>query len=97
MGQFKSIEDPARVKEFRYLTIKERLMIRFMLCRYLLGKNWRTVIAKSDPFFATEQGQMYATSVAQAVSDPSRGNVDRIERVVVTMEKAAGIEPFSLV
>ena len=81
----------ARVSEFGGLSIKERLLIRFIKSRNIVGKNWRGVLANQDPFFNTKLGADYLTSVAQAVSDSSRGNVDRIERVTVALEKAAGI------
>lgn len=35
-------------------------------------------------------------SVAQAFSDPRRGNVDRIERVTLGLEKIAGIAPVPI-
>lgn len=42
-------------------------------------------------FFDTSTGEAYVRSVAQAYSDPRRGNVDRIERVTLALEKIAGI------
>jgi hypothetical protein len=87
----------SRVSEYGGLSIKERLLIRFMRSRNIVGKNWRTVLAARDPFFNTKLGGDFLTSVAQAVSDNSRGNVDRIERVTVALEKAAGITPVSVV
>ena len=84
-----------RLPEYGFLTIKERLLIRFVKSRNIVGKNWRGVLAAKDPFFNTKQGSDFLTSVAQAVSDGSRGNVDRIERVTVALEKIAGIRPVS--
>ena len=72
-------------------------MIRFMKSRNIVGKNWRGALAESDPFFNTKLGGDYLTSVAQAVSDNSRGNVDRIERVTIALEKVAGITPVPIV
>lgn len=90
--QTKSMEElHARVSEYGGLSIKERLLIRFIKSRNIVGKNWRGVLAARDPFFNTKLGGDYLTSVAQAVSDSSRGNVDRIERVTIALEKAAGI------
>ncbi|MCF2490946.1 hypothetical protein [Dyadobacter sp. CY347] len=86
-----------RVKEYGCMTIKERLLLRFIKSRNVVGKNWRGVLAARDPFFNTKLGGDYLTSVAQAVSDSSRGNVDRIERVTVALEKIAGIKPVSVV
>ena len=86
-----------RIAEFGRLTIKERLLQRFIKARNLVGKNWRGVLAANDPFFNTKLGSDYLTSVAQAVSDNSRGNVDRIERVTVALEKMAGITSPSVV
>lgn len=87
----------SRIAEFGRLTIKERLLKRFIRARNLVGKNWRGVLAANDPFFNTKLGSDYLTSVAQAVSDSSRGNVDRIERVTVALEKMAGISSISVV
>lgn len=87
----------ARVSEYGGLSIKERLLIRFINSRNIVGKNWRGVLAARDPFFNTKLGGDYLTSVAQAVSDNSRGNVDRIERVTIALEKAAGIPPVPIV
>ncbi|SDF32529.1 hypothetical protein SAMN04487996_11025 [Dyadobacter soli] len=87
----------ARVAEFGGLSIKERLLSRFIRARNIVGKGWRGILADSDPFFNTKLGGDFLTSVAQAVSDSSRGNVDRIERVTVALEKVAGITPVSVV
>jgi hypothetical protein len=87
----------ARVSEYGGLSIKERLLIRFVKSRNIVGKNWRGVLAARDPFFNTKLGGDYLTSVAQAVSDSSRGNVDRIERVTLALEKAAGIRSVPIV
>ncbi|KQS28126.1 hypothetical protein [Dyadobacter sp. Leaf189] len=86
-----------RVSEYGGLSIKERLLIRFVKSRNIVGKNWRGVLAAHDPFFNTKLGGDYLTSVAQAVSDSSRGNVDRIERVTLALEKAAGIRSVPIV
>ncbi|MGG7661297.1 hypothetical protein [Dyadobacter sp. BHUBP1] len=45
----------------------------------------------NDPFFDTLTGEAYMRSVAQAFSDPSRGQVDRIEQVTLALERMAGI------
>lgn len=87
----------SKIVEFGRLTIKERLLKRFIRARNVVGKNWRGVLAENDPFFNTKIGSDYLTSVAQAVSDSSRGNVDRIERVTVALEKSAGISSQSVV
>ncbi|CAG5069238.1 hypothetical protein DYBT9623_01974 [Dyadobacter sp. CECT 9623] len=87
----------ARVSEQGGLSIKERLLVRFVRSRNIVGKNWRGVLAARDPFFNTKLGGDYLTSVAQAVSDSSRGNVDRIERVTIALEKVAGIRSVPIV
>ncbi|NIJ54000.1 hypothetical protein [Dyadobacter arcticus] len=87
----------ARVSEYGGLSIQERLLVRFIRSRKIVGKNWRSVLAEKDPFFNTKLGQDYLTSVAQAVSDSSRGNVDRIERVTIALEKAAGLSSVPIV
>jgi len=82
--------DPQFCKEFGYLSIKERLLIRFTSAKNSIGKNWRGRLMEADPFFCTKAGCDCMTSVAQAVSAPGRGNVDRIERVVIVMERLVG-------
>lgn len=73
-------------------TIKERLLNRFGRAKELAGSNWKDQLAKSEPFFDTREGEAWMRSVAQAFSDPTRGHVDRIERVTITLERIVGIE-----
>ena len=42
-------------------------------------------------FFNTRTGEAYMRSVGQALSDPKRGHVDRIERVTLALEEIAGV------
>ncbi|QRQ99938.1 hypothetical protein [Dyadobacter sandarakinus] len=90
-------KEQTRVAEHGGPSIKERLLIRFVRSRDIVGKNWRRVLADKDPFFNTKVGGDYLTSVAQAVSDSTRGNVDRIERVTIALEKVAGIKSVPVV
>lgn len=71
--------------------IKQRLLLRFAKVKGIVGPKWREILARNDPFFDTRMGEAYMRSVAQAYSDPKRGNVDRIERVTLALERIAGI------
>lgn len=77
--------------------IRGRLLCRFVAARKILGKRWRAKLAAFDPFFESGIGLSYATTTARAISVKTHGNVDRIERVVVAMEKIVGIEVKSVV
>ena len=76
--------------------IKQRLLHRFAKAKGMVGSKWRESLAQHDPFFDTRTGEAYMRSVAQAFSDPRRGNVDRIERVTLGLEKIAGIVPVPI-
>jgi hypothetical protein len=80
------------VAEFGYLTIKSRLLVRFVASKTFLGKNWRVILAKNDPFFDTKAGNDFVAGTGQSLSASKSTNVDTIEQVVVAMEKIAGIE-----
>lgn len=73
-------------------TIKEEWIDRFKAARNLLGSNWRIVLADSDPFFNTREGANWMNQAAGAASDSKRMQVDRIRKITVSMERAAGIE-----
>lgn len=72
--------------------IKERLLKRFGRAKEKVGTGWKNTLASTDPFFNTRTGEAFMRSVAQAASDSKRGNVDRIERVTIALEKVAGIK-----
>ncbi|GGH45418.1 hypothetical protein ACN9ML_16305 [Dyadobacter endophyticus] len=76
--------------------IKQRLLLRFSKAKGMVGPKWRESLAQHDPFFDTRMGEAYMRSVAQAYSDPRRGNVDRIERVTLGLERIAGIIPLPI-
>ena len=78
-------------KRLPAMSIKQRLLIRFRKAKELAGPKWRDKLAKHDPFFDTRTGEAYMRSVAQALSDPRRGDVDRIECVTLALEEIAGI------
>ncbi len=72
--------------------IKEQLIVRFLAAREALGKKWRTMLSEADPYFYTKPGVEDMTLVAAAtLKERRRGQVDRIKRVVLAMEKLAGI------
>lgn len=80
-----SLTDPAM------MPIKQRLLQRFAKAKEMVGPKWREKLAMNDPFFDTRTGEAYMRSVAQAFSDPRRGQVDRIEQVTLALERIAGI------
>lgn len=77
------------------LPIKQRLLIRFRRAKEMAGPKWRDKLAKHDKFFDTRTGEAYMRSVAQALSDPRRGDVDRIERVTLALEEMVGINQIN--
>lgn len=91
-ANYKSMKQGTNIGLATALTIKERLLIRFVRAKDAVGGNWRNVLAESDPFFNTKRGSDFMRSVAQAQSNGLRGHVDRIERVTIALEKIAGIE-----
>ncbi|MGG7666642.1 hypothetical protein [Dyadobacter sp. BHUBP1] len=71
-------------------SIKDRLLERFTFAKQFVGKNWRKVLAEHDPFFLTKTGRNYVSTTVQALSRKSSGQVDRIERVTLALEKLIG-------
>ena len=80
----KTIRQPA-------VPIKQRLLTRFGRAKEMVGPKWKDRLAGYDPFFNTRTGEAYMRSVGQALSDPKRGHVDRIERVTLALEEIAGV------
>ncbi|WAC12239.1 hypothetical protein [Dyadobacter pollutisoli] len=80
----------------RGVSIKQRLLARFGKAKEIVGPGWKDALAKSDPFFNTREGEAFMRSVAQAYSDPKRGHVDRIECVMLALEKISGIDERSI-
>ncbi len=68
-------------------TIKERLLKRFTDAREKLGPKWREKVVEAEPKFDSIEGERTMNSVSGAVSERRRCGVDRIEMVVVAMEK----------
>ncbi|MGG7664058.1 hypothetical protein [Dyadobacter sp. BHUBP1] len=79
------------------LPIAYRLLQRFVDARTVLGNDWHSALIASDPFFTTEKGKCYLTSIGRSLSDLKTGPVDHMERVIVAMEKLAGIPVKSVV
>ncbi|MCF2517919.1 hypothetical protein [Dyadobacter sp. CY351] len=77
--------------EITRLPIKQRLLIRFRRAKEMAGPKWRDKLAEHNQFFDTRTGEAYMRSVAQALSDPRRGDVDRIEHVTLALEEIPGI------
>jgi hypothetical protein len=73
-------------------TIKERLIDRFIAAREKLGTNWRYHLSKSDSFLGTYEGGVWMNQVSGAPREARRVSVDRIEYVVLAMEKLTGVE-----
>ncbi|MCE7071442.1 hypothetical protein LZG74_14080 [Dyadobacter sp. CY327] len=78
-------------KRLPAMTIKQRLLIRFRKAKEMAGPKWKDKLASHDAFFDTRTGEGYMRSVAQALSDPRRGDVDRIECVTLALEEIMGI------
>ncbi|MGX5854547.1 hypothetical protein ACWKW6_12935 [Dyadobacter jiangsuensis] len=73
-------------------SIKSQLLDRFKAARGVVGKDWRGQLAQFDPYFNTKPGVDDMTLIGQAANEGSRrGQVDRIKRVVLAIERLAGI------
>lgn len=68
-------------------TIKGRLLTRFVAARTTLGPGWRGEVIKHFPEYDSKVGTEMMLGVANAVQDPRRAKVDRIEKVVLAMEQ----------
>ena len=73
-------------------SIKSQLLARFLAARETVGKDWRSKLADFEPYFNTKAGVDDMALTAQAVNENQRrGQVDRIKRVVLSLERMAGI------
>lgn len=73
-------------------TIKERLIDRFVAAREKIGPHWRYHLSKSNEFFGTYEGGIWMNQVSGAPTQSRRVSVDRIEYIVLAMEKLTGVE-----
>lgn len=73
-------------------SIRARLIERFVSAREQIGNDWKAAIAGDDSFFNTRQGSIYMQQASAAATDPTRISEDRLERVVLAMEKLTGVE-----
>lgn len=73
-------------------TIKERLLDRFIHARTVLGQGWQRKVIALDSYYDTFDGAQVMTKAGQAVTNPGMIGVDRLERLVLVMEEAAGIQ-----
>lgn len=81
-------------------SIKERLLERFRTAKGIVpeGQNWIDLAVKADSFLDSREGGKYIQSMQAANSDPvRRGNREKMERVVLALEKALGIEGSPIV
>ncbi|AEI46756.1 hypothetical protein [Runella slithyformis] len=85
-GKAKSIEQTV------LKSIQDRLVDRFIIARDTVGPNWRKQLSEADEFFNTKVGADWMQGAASAVSSTRRASADRIERVVLALEKLAGIQ-----
>ena len=67
-------------------TIKQRLLARLNDAIVIVGPDWRKELANFDPYFNTKDGVYDYQAVSRALKNPSRADVDRIERVTISME-----------
>ncbi len=73
-------------------SIKSQLLSRFVAAREIIGKDWKTRLSGFEPYFNTKPGVDDMNQAAQATNEGQRrGQVDRIKRVVLAMERMAGI------
>jgi len=72
--------------------IKEQLLARFVIARDVIGSTWRRKLAESDPYFDSLDGANDMKLTQEATHEGRRrGQVDRIKRVTLGLEKIAGI------
>jgi len=74
------------------MTIKERLTTRFLHAKELAGPHWRKRLVDFDPQFNTFEGAKVLTSVAMVDRKPGVVSADKLERVVMALEKMVGME-----
>ncbi|MBB3841077.1 hypothetical protein FHS57_005098 [Runella defluvii] len=67
-------------------TIKQRLLIRLGEAIEKVGPDWRKELASYDPYFNTREGGLDYEAASRALKNPNRADVDRIERVTISME-----------
>ncbi|AXE21202.1 hypothetical protein DR864_27410 [Runella rosea] len=72
--------------------IQDRLVDRFIYARDKVGADWRKQLSEADAFFNTKVGADWMHGAASAVSSTRRASADRLERVVLALEKLAGIQ-----
>ncbi|MDF7822310.1 hypothetical protein P1X15_32150 [Runella sp. MFBS21] len=73
-------------------SIRERLIERFVKARDQVGVDWRRQLSQVDEFFNTKEGADWMQGASSAVSSPRRASADRLERVVLALEKIADIQ-----
>lgn len=71
--------------------IRERLLERFIKAKENFGDKWKDEAAKADPLLNTLEGGRYMSSAGYAIKQPNRISDDRLEKIVLALEKAAGI------
>lgn len=69
--------------------LKKALLMRFLLAREKLGRNWRKKMAAEYPFYDTHQGGLIMTSARDAVGDVRYISIEKLEPLVVAMEVLA--------
>lgn len=72
--------------------IQDRLVDRFIYARDKVGADWRKQLSEADAFFNTKVGADWMQGAASAVSSTRRASADRLERVVLALEKLASIQ-----
>lgn len=70
-------------------TIKERLNARFNAARETVGPRWQKDLSEAEPFFNTKEGANWMSQASNSVTDPRRISNDRLERIVIALEKLA--------
>lgn len=68
-------------------TIKERLTDRFLAAREVVGPSWKRALANSNAFFDTKAGADYMNQAVSSILEPRRISNDRLERVVIALER----------
>lgn len=69
------------------LTIKQRLVDRFVKAREALGPNWRKLLVEANPDYDSIRGVDMLNRAAASVTKTQRIGVDLLEEIVKDMEK----------
>ena len=78
--------------ELTVKTIHERLIDRFLVAKEAVGVRWQSRIVETFPQYNTKDWGNYMRAALASVKTPGRISPDKLEIIVICLEKIAGIE-----